>query len=119
MAITLNTKAYGFAGIANAVSTYVERSGGIAAAFSNLSASLRFDTKVRGVWKLDVPIVATEASSCACPGQVVKLSDVSINFRLDTKLTADERTDFALRVKDLVASPEFQASITNLVLPSA
>lgn len=119
MSIILNTKTYGFSGIANAISTFVNRDGGIAAAFSTITASLRFDTKVRGQWKLEVPIVAEEASSCACPGDVVKVSDLNLSFRLDKGLTTAERTDFALRVKDLVASPEFQASIINLALPAA
>lgn len=119
MSITLNTKTYSFAGIANAISTYVDRSGGIASAFSNITSSLRFDTKVRGQWKLEVPIIVTEASSCACPGDVAKVSDLNLSYRLDKNLTLAERTDFALRVKDLVASPEFQASIINLTQPTA
>lgn len=119
MSIILNTKTYGFAGIANAIAQFVDRSGGIASSFSNLTSSLRFDTKVRGQWKLEVPIIAGEAGPCACPGEVVKVSDLNLSFRLDTGLTVAERTDFALRVKDLVASPEFQASIINLTLPAA
>lgn len=119
MAIVLNTKTYSFSGILNGITGYVERSGGIAAAFSNLTASLRIDSKVRIVWKLVMPIVAEEASACACPGDVVELADASITIRLDPKMTTAERTDFGLRLKDLVASAEFQAGITSLVQPNA
>lgn len=115
--ITLNTKTYTGRGVINSLSTYVELSGGIAASFSPLTASMKMDTKSRVLWKLEVPVVAAEATSCACPGQVLRVSDASIQIRMDLGATVAERTDFALRLKDLVASPEFQASITNLQQP--
>lgn len=125
MALTLNTKTYSFSGIANAITTYLERSGGIAAAFSAVTASLRMDSgssreaKSRIQWKLQFPVVADEASACACPGDVVIEADASIAIRLSKNMALAERTDFALRLKDLVASTEFQSSIINLQQPTA
>ena len=125
MAINLNTKSYTFRGIVNAVSTYLNGTG-LASSFSALTASLRVPVgkpdvkeKIRGAWKLSVPVVAEEAGTCACPGDVLRVSDADISFRMAANATLAERTDFALRLKDLTASPEFQASIINLQLPNA
>ena len=116
--IVLNTKTYIGRGIANAIATWMETSAGVVAAFSAVTASLRLDTKVRVQWKLEVPVVATEASSCVCPGQVLRVSDANLQIRMDPGATTAERTDFALRLKDLVASPEFQASIISISQPT-
>lgn len=115
----LNTKTYSFTGVTNGISAYANRDGGMATGFSNVTTSLRFDSKVRGQVKLDLPIVASEASACACPGTVTASSDANISFRMDKTLTLAERTDFALRLKDLVASAEFQGMIINFQLPVA
>lgn len=117
--IVLNTKNYLGAGIANAISAFTDRSAGIAAAFSHATFNLRIapKDKIRGTVKLDLPVVATEATSCACPGDVVRLADATISFRMDPGMTATERTDFALRLKDLVATSAFQDMVINLVVP--
>lgn len=119
MSITLNEKTYNGSGIVNGIAIYMDRSAGVSAGFSKLDASVRFETKNRILWKLSLPIVATEASACSCPGAVLALAAVDLNVRLDPSLTLAQRTDFALRLKDLVATPEFQASIINLQVPAA
>lgn len=116
--IVLNTKTYLGRGIANGVASWAEISGGIAAAFSVLTSSLRIDSKVRGTWKLELPTVAEEASACACPGVVLSVCDATISFRMDTNADTATRTDFADRLEDLVASPEFRASIISLQQPT-
>lgn len=119
--ITLNTKVYNGSGVLNGIAQYFERSGGVAGAFSALTASVKvaFGTaKSRIHWKLGYPVVAEEASVCACPGTVTRRLDADVDIRLDPTATVAERTDFALRLKDLVASPEFQASIINLQQPT-
>ena len=116
--LTLNTKTYTGAGLVNGLVSWIERSLGIASGFSVTRSSLRTDPekggKVRGKWDIDMPIVATESSACSCAGDVLRTADANISFRLDKRLTLAERTDFALRLKDLVASAQFQASIINL-----
>lgn len=116
--IILNTKTYAGPVYMNGLSTWTERSGTVAAAFSPLTGSFRFDTKSRLNWKVAVPIVAAEDSSCSCTGAVLRVSDCSISIRMDPGATTAERTDFALRLKDLVASTEFQSSIINLQQPA-
>lgn len=116
--IVVNTKTYNGTGVISGIGQYTERSGGIAAAFSSLTASVVLGVKSRIHWKLRLPVVADEASSCACPGQVVRSADADLAIRMDPGMTLAERTDFALRLKDLVASPEFQASIISLQQPT-
>lgn len=114
MPLTLNTKTYAGAGVANGVTSYVERSAGVASGFSTLTSSLRIDSMVRGKVVLTLPLIAPEATACACPGDVVKSGEAQILIRLDKKLTTAERTDLRLRLKDLVASAQFIAWFDNL-----
>lgn len=119
--ITLNTKVYNGSGVLNGIAQYIERSGGVAGAFGALTASVKvaFGTaKSRIHWKVGMPVVAEEASACACPGTVVTRLDADIDVRMDPNASVAERTDFALRLKDLVASTEFQSSIIDLQQPT-
>lgn len=121
MSITLNTKTYNWAGwLATGIGMYREVSGGFAAAFSILTGRVEVSDKTAKVsWKLRLPVVQTAGDACACPGDVIRDAVVDIVVRLSPKLSAAERTDFGLRIKDLAASPEFQASIASLTQPSA
>lgn len=116
--IVLNTKTYSGAGFLNGLVSWIERSGGVAAAFSVVRSSLRIDPekagKVRIKWDLDMPIVATESSSCSCAGDVLRKGDFIITGRLDKGLTEAERTDLADRLSDLVQSAQFRAAVINL-----
>lgn len=118
--ITLNTKAYSFSGLLNGIASFLHRGAGVAASFLTLTGRVRLTAKDSIVsWMLRVPVVATEATACACPGDAVRVSHVDISVKLPAGATKAERTDIALQVKDLVASPEFQASIIDLAQPSA
>jgi hypothetical protein len=120
MSLTLNTKVFTFDGIANAIAAFSNRAAGVVAGFKTVTASIRLTPeKSRVTWKAGFPVVAEEATSCACPGNVVRRLDADINVRMDPGATTAERTDFALSLKDLVASPEFQASIISLQTPSS
>lgn len=123
MSLTLNTKVFSFDGVVNAIATFSNRLAGIVAGFKTVTASVRIASseteKSRITWKAGFPVVAEEETACACPGKALRRLDADINVRLDAGATVAERTDFALSLKDLVASPEFQASIINLQVPSA
>jgi len=112
--ITLNTKTYTGDGIFNGLASWTERSGGIAASFSRLTQSLVINSMARIRTKLVMPIVATESSSCACAGDVVRTADADISVRLHPGMTLAERTDFADRLQDLVASAQFRAALISL-----
>lgn len=116
--ITLNTKTYNGSGVTNGIAQYIERSAGVAGGFSPVTGTVRQDSKSRVQWKLAQPVVAEEASACSCPGSVIRVMDANIQIRLDLGATLAERTDFALRLKDLVASADFQSSIINLQQPA-
>lgn len=115
MPLTLNTKTYAGNGIQNGIASYTERSVGIASGFSDVTSSLKLEaSKTRGVVKLTLPEVTTEASACACPGDILRTSDVITNIRIDPKAPAATRTDLYLRYKDLVASAAFRAMFEDL-----
>lgn len=115
--IVLNTKTYNGSGLAAGIASYIERSGGVPSSFSALTGSVRVDTKARVTWKLQVPTVATEASACACPGDVMESDDFTISIRMGMRSTDVTRADLLQRLQDLVASSQFEASITNLEQP--
>lgn len=120
MSLTLNTKVFNFSGIVNAIATFLNTTAGVVTGFRTVTASVRLTPeKSRVMWKVGFPVVAAEATACACVGDVVRRLDADINVRMDPSATLAERTDYALSLKDLVASPEFQASIINLQTPSA
>ena len=48
----LNGKTYSFSGVINGITSYIERSLGLAALFSTVTASVRIDTMVREQFKL-------------------------------------------------------------------
>lgn len=116
--IVLNTKTYTGGGVANSIATYTERSSGVAAGFSPLTGTVRMDTKSRIQWKLGMPVIAAEASPCACPNDVVRRLDADLSIRFDPGATTAERTDFADRLKDLVNSAQFRASLISLEAPT-
>lgn len=123
MAITLNTKAYTFRGFnAQAISQYLNTAAGVAKGFLSLTAKVdggpaSKDLKVR--WKLKLPTVATSADACACPGEAVREIFADIVVSVPATATAAERDDMAKQLKDLTATPEFQASVKDLIAPSA
>lgn len=123
MPITLNTKAYTFRGFnAQAISQYLNTAAGVAKGFLSLTAKVdggpaSKDLKVR--WKLKLPTVATAADNCACPGDAVREIFADIVISVPATATTAERDDMAKQLKDLTATPEFQASVKDLIAPSA
>lgn len=124
----LNEKNYVFDGIANGVSVYTERSGGLVAAYSPLTAQVSLGKGARGsrnasrsrsVWKLSVPHVAGTDTSCACIGDVLSQEDVTIDVRLDANSASAAATDIVGRIRDLVNSPQFEASVVQHVQPNS
>lgn len=119
MSLTLNTKVYPFTGIMAGITSYVYRGLGLAALFSDATIQVRLDTMSRIHAKLKVVNPVAVAEGCCATEPVAGVMDVDIKVRLPLNATVAERTDFALRLKDFVGTPEFQAAITNLAQPSA
>lgn len=122
MSLTLNTKIYSFSGfIQGAIARYLNAGGGTAGSFKTATAkvdAVNQEKMIKVRWKLRLPVVADEAS-CMCPDGVVRECFADIVASVPASALAAERTDLALSLKDLVATPEFQASIINLQTPSA
>lgn len=124
MNFVLNGKTYSSVGFdANGVSVFQESSSGIPGGFSYLSCRVTIaksgDAPSKVVWRLTMPILASEDSACGCSGNVLRL------YRYDDgKITipagslAAERTDFEARLQDLYADAAYTASIVNLVQPN-
>lgn len=122
MSITLNTKVYSFAGygVSNEA-TYLNGTGP-ATGWSRLTAAVSVGSAnkaTRVMWKLRLPVIATEDSDCSCAGTVLRETTVNIEVITGGTSTGAELTDVSLRIKDLAASPEFLASIASLIRPSA
>lgn len=125
--LTLNTVVYNGLGVVNSLASWVARGTGIAAGFAWVKARVNLDPDnlgqkngskyVRIRWNGNIPILATADSSCACTGEVLRFSDFDITIRAAADSTTAERTDLALRLKDLTASTEFQSSVINLQQP--
>lgn len=122
MSLTLNTKIFSFTGyIQGAIARYLNAGSGTANGFKTATAKVEEPNReglIKVRWKLKLPVVVSEAS-CECPGGNVRDNFADIVVSISSSALAAERTDIGLSLKDLVASPEFQASITNLQTPSA
>ena len=111
----LNGKTYTGAGLANGVAWYYERSAGVPAGFSAASSSVRSDKEFwRLTGKLDLPIVSTSATECACPGSILSESDAQFTVRIDPKADLATRTDLYERFQAYVATAEVEAMFLNL-----
>lgn len=122
MAITLNTKVYNFAGFVQNISRYWNREAGYPSGFLALTAKIDDATvsapfKVR--WKLKLPTVASTNDDCTCAGQVINEVFADIVVTVPATSSQAERDAIATSVKDLTATPEFQASVKALAVPSA
>lgn len=116
--VTLNAVVYSPAGSANGTAKWVNRSGGVLNSFSTLQqtfAEASGSKKLTRVnFRLDVPVVATADSTCACTGSLQRTASVQISVWMDPAYTAAERTDLAARIKDLAASGVFTAAVADL-----
>ena len=127
MAITLNSVVYNWAGFdASGTSRWTATAAGVASAFSNLTArvtvaqgSTKQDSRPsRAKWRIQIPVIATEDSSCSCVGTVLRTAYVDIAADFAATATAAERADVLARIKSLVLTTEFAASINNLTQPA-
>ena len=111
----LNGKTYSFSGVINGITSYIERSLGLAALFSTVTASVRIDTMVREQFKLVLNVPAPADSGCCTTDPVLGFCEANIQVRMSPNLDAAVRADFLQRIQDLVETSEFTEAITNLV----
>lgn len=113
--ITLNSKVYGPDNISSGIASYVDRTSGIPSSFGRLTASVKSPTgnasTYRVRWDLKIPVVATESSTCACVGDLLRQSVASLEFVLARTSTTAERQELLDQLDDLVANADFRATI--------
>lgn len=119
--LVLNGKTYTFDSDVSGVITWSDKTGGIPAGFSKVTASLRPSAKSTSPYRvdlrIDIPILAAEDSSCACTGEVLRWETGRISVEIPFTGTTAERTDAATRLKDLIADATVQAMLISLTRP--
>lgn len=119
--VVLNTKTYTYASDQGGIITWLETSGGIPTGFSRISLALRepnaSGSPYRMELRLSLPVVAEDDSECACTGAILRHEDARVVVEIPNNGTTAERTDFGLRLKDLLANAQVQAALATLVRP--
>lgn len=128
MSIILNSNTYNWSGFdSSGVSRWTYTGAGVASAFANLTERVTIgslggggntavvpkSTKVK--WRLATPVIATEASACACVGEVLRTSYIEVNGSFAPNATVAERTADLAALRDLVLTTEFESSFLGLV----
>lgn len=127
--VVLNTKTYTPQSSTGSKVVWAETSGGVPTGFSLLSMELRNPplstdrakagaSPFRVTLILDVPVVATEDTDCVCAGGILRWERCRIQVEIPQNGTTAERTDVGLRIKDLLANAQVQATLANLVMPA-
>lgn len=123
MAIVLNTKSYGFSGFNQAgFSAYRNTDASFPSGFSYLTSKVNTGLGGKpsnGKWNLSLPHIATASTACSCEGSVLGTDYVRVDYEFSPATSAADRLDAWTRLRDLVASNEFKASMTGLIQPSA
>lgn len=119
--ITLNAKAYIWSGFnPNQFGTWRYTGDGVSAGFSYLTSKVESTKKGSTVrWNLAVPKVATEATSCTCPGGLLGTNYVRINADFWAGATTADRDDVLKQIRSLVLTNEFGNALLNLTQPSS
>lgn len=116
--VTLNAKVYGPENISSGIASYVNRGTGVPSGFARLTASVKNPVgnaaTYRVRWDLKIPVVAAESSSCACVGDLLRQSIVSIDMVAARTSTTAERQEHLDQLDDLIANADFRNSFLNL-----
>lgn len=129
MSITLNSVAYNWVGFdPSGTSRWTSTAGGVATAFSNLTARVTIggysDGKSmsprmsKSKWRIQIPVIAAEDSECSCVGTVLRTAYVEVSADFHPAATLAERTDALARLRSLVLTTEFESSYLDLSQPA-
>lgn len=128
MAITLNSVAYNWVGFdPSGTSRWTATAGGVATAFSNLTARVTIggiDDKTKAArmskvkWRIQIPVIATEDSSCSCVGAILRTGYTDVSADFSPTATLAERTDMLARLRALVLTTDFGNSFLSLTQPA-
>ena len=102
-------------GITNGVNLWQDRSAGVVAGFSDLTASVNLTkTKVNVLSKIREPVLQGPDSACACEGSLLRTNYLDVNVRFDASATQDDRDAMWQKTKDWVNSAQFAALVKDL-----
>ena len=111
---TLNGKAFGFKGSKGNVESWKYSATGSVNGASvldhELSQTVGGGASSRQSWKLAVPVLATEDSSCACVGSVLRKSTLDLVYNSSNLSTTSERQEVLDELDDLIADADFRAA---------
>lgn len=127
MPITLNSVVYNWTGFdRSGTSRWSATASGVASGFSDLTNRTTFGnatakseaalSKVK--WLVKIPVVATEATPCSCPGAVLRTAYLTILGDFGASATEAERVDALARLQALVLTTEFSDSFVKLSQPA-
>lgn len=114
--IVLNTLTFVGEGLVNGLSSWWNRLAGLFNGFLKLENQINpTKNKVNVSWRLRYPVLVTESSACACPGELAfEPTYVNIHVSFDKHAPMAHRVAVAAMVKDLAACTQFQDSIETL-----
>jgi hypothetical protein len=119
--ITLNSVVYSYASDQGGIITWRDTTGGIPTGFGTITMRMGLTPSKDGPYRVELglrlPVVATDDSDCSCAGTLLRYENVRVSVELPQTGTAAERTDFAVRLKDLLANALVQAALSSLVRP--
>lgn len=116
--VTLNSVVYNPSGTNNGLTSWIDRSAGIAAGFSPLTEKFQLDqgpshlTKLS--FRLELPVVADSDTACACSGSLLGKNTVNVSVWIRDGAPESERTDLLTRIQDLVSSAPFTDAVGSL-----
>lgn len=128
MSLTLNLKEYTYRQNTAGVSTYINSASNTVNGFSSLTATTTIGKPALGnrpasrsktMWKLSLPVLAEDDSACGCTGEVIGTCDWLVEVRSDVRVPTSVLADGRLRMKDLIATSEFIASVDSHTQPTA
>lgn len=112
--ITLDGVVYADMGVANNVHSWADHSAGVPAGFSTLTQRINLTKeRVNFLSKLYVPLIESDPSACACPGDLLSECYVDINVRTSKKTDGITRAFILQAIRDYVATTEFSGMLTN------
>lgn len=116
--ITLNTHVYNPRGLSSGIATWVDPLASSGAGQAAVTQSLKGPNaagNTRAVFKLVLPKLASEDTSCACAGSVLGTAIATVDVLIPGVFTATDRENLQLQITALAASANFVDAVKNLI----
>ena len=112
--ITLDGVVYADMGVTNGVHSWTDHSAGVPAGFCTLTQRINLTKeRVNFLSKLYLPMVASDPSACACPGDLLGECYFDVNVRTSKNADGITRAFILQAIKDYVATAHFSGLLIN------